>query len=380
MKHLFGTHILRYSSNKRKHYLTIVECYKNGNMMRPECPEGSFPHLIHTFPLLIFSQCLDDSTHDLSILLEDGVNTISSISTKKGKPSVLPYDLAKRWGIGLETAKKTLLHTTQSGLHTAPNPLLSQRYRTNDQMFRYKRLSTDIFTDTMLVRIKSHRGNTCTQIYTHRNTWCKAYPMKTKEEAHHLLSLLFPYEGVLKTLIMDGAKEQVMDEFHQNTRQADCQVKQMEPYSPWENAAEATIKELKKGTGRKMIRTGSPKVLWDDCLELEAEIWSSTASNIFELEGEVPKTVMNGETTNITQLCEFGWYDWVYFHDNAVTYPDDKWVLGQWLGPSIGVGPTLCAKLLKGNGQRVYRSSYQHLTEDEVNNPEEVKKRDDFNR
>ena len=75
-----------------------------------------------------------------------------------------------------------------------------------------------------------------------------------------------------------------------------------------------------------MIRTSSPKVLWDDCLELEAEIWSSTASNIFELEGEVLKTAMNGETTNITQLCEFGWYDWVYFCDNAVTYPDDKWV------------------------------------------------------
>ena len=79
-----------------------------------------------------------------------------------------------------------------------------------------------------------------------------------------------------------------------------------------------------------MIRTSSPKVLWDDCLELEAKIQSSTASNIFELEGEVPKTAMNGETTNITQLCEFGWYDCVYFHDNAVTYPNDKWVLGQW--------------------------------------------------
>ena len=129
-----------------------------------------------------YIQCLDDPTHDLSIVLEDGVNTISSISTKKGKPIVLPYDLAKRWGISLETAKKTLLHTTQRGLHTAPNPLLSQRYMTNDQMFRYKRLSTDIFTDTMLVGIKSYRGNTCTQVYAHRNTWCKAYPMKPKEK------------------------------------------------------------------------------------------------------------------------------------------------------------------------------------------------------
>ena len=44
-------------------------------------------------------------------------------------------------------------------------------------------------------------------------------------------------------------------------------------------------------------------------------------------------TVMKGETANITHLCEFGWYDWVYCRDNAATYPNDKWVLGRWLGP-----------------------------------------------
>ena len=70
-----------------------------------------------------YIQCLNDPTHDLSIVLENGVNMISSISTKKGKPSVWPSDLAKRWGIGLEAAKKTLLHKTQRVLGTAPNPL-----------------------------------------------------------------------------------------------------------------------------------------------------------------------------------------------------------------------------------------------------------------
>ena len=69
-----------------------------------------------------------------------------------------------------------------------------------------------------------------------------------------------------------------------------------------------------------MIRTGSPIVLLDDCLELEIKIGSGMASNIFELEGEVLKTVMNEEATNITQLCEFGSYDWVHFCDNAVTW------------------------------------------------------------
>ena len=135
---------------------------------------------------------------------------------------------------------------------------------------------------------------------------------------------------------------------------------------PWQNAAESTIQELNKGAGRKMIKSNSPKKLWDDCLELEMEIRSCATNNVFEPKGEV--------TANITHLCEFGLYDWVYIRDNAVTYPDDKWVLGIWLDPSTDIRPALCAKILKENGRCVYRSSYRHLTEDEVNSPEEREK------
>ena len=124
--------------------------------------------------------------------------------------------------------------------------------------------------------------------------------------------------GVPSTLVMDGVREQVMGEFSHNVRQADCHVMQTEPYSPWQNTAESTNRELKKGAGRKMIKSTSPKKLWDDCLQIEMEIRSCTANNVFELKGEVPRTVMKGETANITHLCEFGWYDWVYFRDNAV--------------------------------------------------------------
>ena len=70
---------------------------------------------------------------------------------------------------------------------------------------------------------------------------------------------------------------------------------------------------LKKGAGRKMIKKRSPKKLWDDCLELEGYIRSNTAHDIFMLNGEVPETIMSGETSDISQFCEFEWYDWVYF-------------------------------------------------------------------
>ena len=229
-----------------------------------------------------------------------------------------------------------VLKTTQRGLRTSPNPLLSQWYSTNDRMLRYRRLPVDLFTDTLEAGIVSHRGNKYAQVYAHGNTWHKAYPMAKKSDTHETLSLLFAQEGVPSILVMDGARQQVMGEFSHKARQADYHVKQTEPYSPWQNAAEGTIRELKKSAGRKMIKANSPKKLWDDCIELEMEIRSCTAKNVFELKGEVPRAVMKGETANITHICGFGW---VYFRDNAVTYPNDKWVLGTWLGPSTDTGP-----------------------------------------
>ena len=99
---------------------------------------------------------------------------------------------------------------------------------------------------------------------------------------------------------------------------------------------------------------------------------------MFELKSKVPRAIMKCETANITHLRESGWYDWVYFRDNAVTYPNDKWVLGRCLGLSIHIGPALCSKVLQKNGRYVYRSSYRHLTEDEQNSPEERKERESY--
>ncbi len=73
-----------------------------------------------------------------------------------------------------------------------------------------------------------------------------------------------------------------------------------------QNAAERKIKELKKGTGRKLILTNMPRRLWDNCLEYEAYVQSLTAHDIFKLDGEVSKTMMTGKSANIDQFCELG--------------------------------------------------------------------------
>ena len=95
-----------------------------------------------------------------------------------------------------------------------------------------------------------------------------------------------------------------------------------------------------------MIKTSSPRVLWDHCIELEALICSSTCNNIYMTNGKVPETILTGSTADISHICEFGLYDWVMFRDNLPTFPDNKLILGRYLGPMTSVGSALTAKIL----------------------------------
>ena len=128
-------------------------------------------------------------------------------------------------------------------------------------------------------------------------------------------------------MIADNSKEQILGEFKCKLREADCHLRQTDPYSPWMQAAEGCIQELKRGVSRMMIRTGSPKRLWDHCIILQALILSCTTNSIYMTSGQVPKTIMTGDTADISRICQFGLYELVMYYDNT-TLPDDKAMFG----------------------------------------------------
>jgi hypothetical protein len=204
--------------------------------------------------------------------------------------------------------------------------------------------------------------------------------MRKKSEAHDALSLLFARDGVPAVMVVDGSKEQTLGKFRKKCREADCHVRQTEPYTPASNAAEGCIRELKRGVGRKMTRTKSPKPLWDHCLELEAHIRSNTCHDIYELNGEVPETIVSGQTSDISPFVEYEWYEWCFFFDSSVSFPKDKEILGRWLGPSTDVGSAMTYKLLKSNGEVVHRSTVRPLTRDEVMDPVCINQRGAFDK
>ena len=98
--------------------------------------------------------------------------------------------------------------------------------------------------------------------------------MKLKNEAHEALSLLFQQEGVPAAIIYDNAKEMILGKFSRKFKAALCHLRKIEKFTKWWNA-EKKINEPKGGYGRKLIKSGTKKILWDDCLDLESYIRSN---------------------------------------------------------------------------------------------------------
>ena len=57
------------------------------------------------------------------------------------------------------------------------------------------------------------------------------------------------------------------------------------------------------------------------CAERRAQIFNLTAKNLFQLEGQNPHLATFGEMGDISNLCQFGWYEWCYFRQHNAGFP-----------------------------------------------------------
>ena len=90
--------------------------------------------------------------------------------------------------------------------------------------------------------------------------------MRKKSEAHENLSMVFKRDGAPPRMIVDNSKEQSPGGFKRKFRKADFVLVDSEPYLPWKVSAGECIKELKMVSSQKLISTGSPNFLWDNCI------------------------------------------------------------------------------------------------------------------
>jgi hypothetical protein len=129
------------------------------------------------------------------------------MSAREQGPVITKEILARRWGIGLDTAHRTLHATTQQDIRRIPHPV-ERRYKPRQTHLRYPLLSTRFYTDTMFCTSKSLRGFKCAQVITSGAGYDLFYPMRKKSEAEDALNWMIRTVGVTKDLVSDGAGEE----------------------------------------------------------------------------------------------------------------------------------------------------------------------------
>ena len=99
------------------------------------------------------------------------------------------------------------------------------------------------------------------------------------------------------------------------------------------------------------LQENPPLVFWDYCAERRAAITNMTAKNLFQLQGQTPHFATFGEEGDISNICQFGWYEWVYFWETTVKFPFTAHVLGRCLRPAKNEGNEMTQWVLKQNGK-----------------------------
>ena len=289
----------------------------------------------------------------------EGPTTPNTFVSTERRSDVSPEGLAERWMIGLEQAKLTLKHTTQMFMRTAILPL-SRRYKA-DRIHRLPRLGGEWFTDTVDGRTKSRDGNRYGQIFANGAYFATLYPMDSKSKAGDALRVFCREFGVPETLRFDGSKEQTgrNTEFVKQIKKHNIDYMVSEPDMHNQSPAEGVVREVRRKWYRVMFKKRVPEMFWDYGMRWVCAIMNRTHVRSHRVDGGIPLQQVTGETVDISEYLDYGFYDHVRYRDNAGLGVEK---IGRWLGHSEHVGGMLCSYVLQAKGSVVSRSSVQRIT------------------
>lgn len=271
-----------------------------------------------------------------------------------------PEDLSEVWNISVGQAKMTLEATTQHHSRSAVLPL-SRRYRM-DRMYEPKRLRSDMASDTMDPRGMGLHGDKYCQVFGNKQMFAEAIPIQSKADCHVALKQFIRDFGAPDRMVTDGSREQSgrNTEFQMTLRKNDITPVLTQAHRPNQNPAETVIRELRKRWYRAIFRTNCPKALWNYGLPHFARLMQVTATNAADLDGKTPLEALTGETPDISQYLDFGWYDWVWYKENAGL---DVPKLGRYLGVAESYTNLMTFHILPESGRPVAAGTVQRVTQ-----------------
>ena len=300
-------------------------------------------------------------------------------STLAGPPERIDKKyLSKIWRVKEMEAEKALEQSTIL-MRKGTSSTLSRRFPTNDRMLRYRRLNSHFFTDTFFSKSKSIRGFTCAQLFVSDKGFIAIYFMTRKGQFREALHMFCKEVGVPLDMVCDPSGEQTSNDVKTFCNQIGMTLKVLEESTQWANRAERYIGMFKESVRQDTRLANSPICLWDYCAERRARIHNVTPKSLFQLQGINPITATLGLHPDISNICQYSWYEWCYYREESgIQFPYQKQLLGRVLGPMKNEGNAMTQAILTDKGTVVPRRSIRHLTIEEIHSTIEQRKREAF--
>ena len=124
-----------------------------------------------------------------------------------------------------------------------------------------------------------------------------------------------------------------------------------------------------------MVKKNVPPRLWDFGFQWICETGNLSVSSSKYAKGRTSVEYFTGETPDISEYLEFGFYDWVTFTTNAGL---GETMIGRWLGVSHKVGQLMSYWISPVSGIPISCVTVQRLTNLEQNTREYQQKMDDY--
>lgn len=301
------------------------------------------------------------------------IRSVDKVHSSSRKPRISAERLSKMWHIGMEKAKKTIECTTQDSVRDLTKPL-TRRFMTRRSRSRRNRFRGTVYTDTMKSGIKSMRGNLYLQLFVTNFHDVTVYPMTKEGRAYQAASSYFQDRGVPEAIHCDNAKNMTTSRKWRKTLRDEGGIRTttIEPHSPAQNSAEREIGYLQSQALRALHKAGASLRFWDDAFEWFADVRSMTARpDDFRLEGRVPRELIEANTVDISEMCQFEWYEvaWAWKSGNN---PDKGEHLVRVVGIAHHVGQAMCFRVIpeqssspNANFQYLSRSTVRSVTPEE---------------
>lgn len=278
--------------------------------------------------------------------------------------------------VPLEKIRQTFRRTTQNAVSVVAGRNIIQSIKSPFPAHNVYRRSEPVATDTIFAQVAAidTNGQTMAQIFVGRKSLVvDVYGMGTEAEFVNTLEDQIRKRGAMDKLISDSAKVEISARVKDILRALCIDDWQSEPEYQHQNFAEHRWKHVKRNVNWVMNWRNVPAELWLQCMKWVADVMNHTSEK--SLKWRTPMEVLTGQTTDISILLCFMFYDVVYVsryedadYRNQVGSKKSNEIRGHFVGFAWDVGHALTFEVLTDDTRKIIKRSRLRLGTDGENN------------